>query len=239
MTPTCARPGCGNELVVPATGRTPRYCSSACRKAASRGRSAAEGVAVEAVGAPVTKLGQRAAQRVRYVGQLCPTDPSHGPLLPLAIPTARGEGWYCPNQTHDPSRREAGTRPFFTTDELHPASPRTADPDLAGGAGVPLRAETRVGRPSEAPSGDAVPGTPGTEPATSTDPAQQAVVGASLNGPDGGTSARRPGPDPGLDPTSRESAEPQVRAPGSADSRDARSAPVPAGRSGPLTPGPV
>lgn len=44
-------------------------------------------------------------------GLACPTDPAHGSLLPLVKATAQGEGWYCPNQTHDRS----GARPFFTT----------------------------------------------------------------------------------------------------------------------------
>ena len=47
----------------------------------------------------------------RQFGLLCPTDPSHGPLLPLLKATANGEGWYCPAQAHDRS----GVRPFFTT----------------------------------------------------------------------------------------------------------------------------
>lgn len=54
-------------------------------------------------------------------GLACPTDPAHGALLPLVKATAQGEGWYCPNQTHDRS----GARPFFTTAAAE--APRVAE----------------------------------------------------------------------------------------------------------------
>jgi len=50
-----------------------------------------------------------------------------------------------------------------------PATPRAGEPD---------------GRFPEAPDGDAVPRTRGTEPATTSDPAHEAAVGASLSSPD-------------------------------------------------------
>lgn len=51
----------------------------------------------------------------RHVGLLCPTDPSHGPLIPW--PGSERFGWYCPRQEHDGRGDVPRTRAFFKTAE--------------------------------------------------------------------------------------------------------------------------
>jgi hypothetical protein len=55
-------------------------------------------------------------------GLLCPTDPSHGTLIPLTEATQRGEGWYCPDQDHDGWKEQPFRRPFFTTADAEDAT---------------------------------------------------------------------------------------------------------------------
>lgn len=61
----------------------------------------------------------------------CPSDPSHGPLIPLV----GGEryGWYCPHQEHDGWKNRGRTRSFF----------RTAEAELAPGTMTEVMAANR------------------------------------------------------------------------------------------------
>lgn len=58
----------------------------------------------------------------KWSGLPCPEDPSHGSLVALTESTARGEGWYCPNQAHDGWKDRPATRPFFTTAQAEAAT---------------------------------------------------------------------------------------------------------------------
>lgn len=58
----------------------------------------------------------------RTFGLLCPTDPGHGSLIPLAQATRRGEGWLCPHQEHDGWKDRPHRRPFFTTAQAEAAT---------------------------------------------------------------------------------------------------------------------
>ena len=58
----------------------------------------------------------------RWTGLPCPVDPSHGPLIALAETTRRGEGWYCPDQSHDGWKNRPPSRPFFTTAQAQAAT---------------------------------------------------------------------------------------------------------------------
>lgn len=63
-------------------------------------------------------------QRQRYVGQPCPDDATHGPLLGDRTPQPDGKGWYCPHAAHDgrirtdPAGEAPATRSRFSTAEL-------------------------------------------------------------------------------------------------------------------------
>lgn len=62
----------------------------------------------------------KASAATRF-GLVCPTDPSHGLLIPN--PGDETQGWYCPNQAHDgrSDKHKDGpippTRSRFTTEE--------------------------------------------------------------------------------------------------------------------------
>ncbi len=58
----------------------------------------------------------------RWSGLLCPSDPEHGPLIPLVEPTASGEAWYCPHRVHDGRGETPRTRPYFTTAQAEAAT---------------------------------------------------------------------------------------------------------------------
>jgi hypothetical protein len=112
MTLTCAH--CGKPLAAKPTGRPGRYCSGACRAAASRDDAAKE-ARVEQV--PATPY--ETPQRGSYRGPLCPIDPRHGRLYDW--PTDRW-AFHCPHQEHDPLGDRRATRAFFTTVEAERGS---------------------------------------------------------------------------------------------------------------------
>jgi hypothetical protein len=95
MTSAPACPGCGGPLVIPATGRRPVWCSTACRQRAHKARAAADRHAADA-GWARGQVADAVATAVRLAGQLAAAwqqVPAPGPPGEHGQAVADAPGW--------------------------------------------------------------------------------------------------------------------------------------------------
>lgn len=116
MTATCGY--CGARLEVPATGRPPKFCSDAHRKAFARDggpqRPATKEGGGDQLGVAVRKLDQRPFYRDIADGDPCPQDAGHGRMFMLAKERGAAAVQFCAHSAHH-------GRPIYAYDGVTPA----------------------------------------------------------------------------------------------------------------------